>query len=391
MSKPSSTTVNVTQQPTNSQRNRSTASRPPRRNRRRRRGNQSARNSSMAGQYRARVARSRATRGEPGLSACAQEYCWALSYPETCPISVCMPTIIPNTCTTFRVTTNSFVTIPALGGFVVFDPRRATVNDLACVAASNSTYTGGTTIRINSVATQMDLSFSNSTLSNAEYVADYAGINTRIIGAVLSIEYAGTTLNMGGVLSALHDPNHVSLHLRTPAEINGERRKFFGQVSRRRCRVLYYPAVQTDYELSGTAPSVNSNPGPTYTSTNSFYMGATINPSVDSVYMIKTVTLFEAMGRNIVAGARSTHAEPLAMGAAISAASNLNSSDAPPVTAYQSITNSVKSALGLASDTINLVNQARSIKDAFYGGFPYSRNQPKWDTPLTINDSNYRF
>lgn len=267
---------------------------------------------------------------QAALRGCGAKYAFAMVNPMGAPLT-CVPSIYPTWTRTDYVWLYNTFTVPLLGGFVVCDPRLCCFFNENGLVASNDTYvpTNPGEIDLNGALTMYNVSSSNSSFNSANIGLGPDSIQYRIVGCKLQVRWVGTALEMGGVISALHDTNHSTLHGMTEGDILANTSSSSMLVSKKWSNIHYYPVTDADNVLRDSVFVAAQRVGPTYNSATSFYMGAWIQPASATNAFQARVTLQVEYSGKPVNGARPTESDVQGEAAVMQAAAGLKPNDLP--------------------------------------------------------------
>jgi hypothetical protein len=252
------------------------------------------------------------------LSGCARDYARTLVNPFSGPLA-CIPSFPVLMTRKMRTwARGSFSTGTNSQGWIAADPKYGAINNSATVYYS--------TAGMAPVAVDMAAVGVGTANSNSDYALGTVGPAAnlyKVVGYGLRFRYTGTSLNQGGTIVALCDPNHNSLQGRSYANFQAELMSKQFPFGREWINVLYKPV--TDLELT----SQSTFPANTGAATDlCFYMGAYINSAVAAQpFEFEVYGVYEWEGATI-RGQTPSHADPVGF-AAIQVAS-LNSPTTVP-------------------------------------------------------------
>jgi len=179
-------------------------------------------------------------------------------------------------------------------GVIVFAPQRAANNYLVTNNSNCPIFVSNATAVVPGFPT-LDTGAALATwitpLSlNTGYAVSQlvAPINYRVVGSGIRIRYAGSEMNMGGIIHCVEEPNHASLSGLTAAQVSSYESYFRAPVTRNWTDLVYTPTQQLELDMA-VDPIIG-----TYTN---HYMGMLIASAVaSSLFEWEVVTLFEING-----------------------------------------------------------------------------------------------
>jgi len=123
------------------------------------------------------------------------------------------------------------------------------------------------------------LPFNSSQLAN-QSVLDSPLVTGRIVSVGVRLTYSGTTLNEGGFMYALHDPNHMNTSGAAASDIGSYVEAQVAPVSRKPLTLTIYPITDVEDQMAFQAPYAgNSN-----TSTNTLYPLGQVDVAFNTTY-----------------------------------------------------------------------------------------------------------
>jgi len=138
---------------------------------------------------------------------------------------------------------------------------------------------------------------------NSDYtVAAITPLNTiRVVCAGLRIRYAGSEVNMAGIVHAVEEPNHFTLNGASLAYVSNYESYFRCPVSKKWCTLTYNPVDPEEYEYQKDAAEDPSLVGSLLTyRMNHHYMGFIVQGvTPQSLFEIECVAIIEVVGSNI--------------------------------------------------------------------------------------------
>jgi len=190
----------------------------------------------------------------------------------------------------------------------MFNPRAMLTNDVADVGApvkyTTGTYEGTTFV---TTATGVTQSKSNSAFTEANITAEQ--LEARLVSAGIRLKYAGTKLNQGGTIQAIHTSDHTSLQNQALATYMQSRDEAIREALTNHSGWLsinYHPVDQDDFDYT------TDHEG------DGYIMGATVNTGENIDILWEAYANFEATG----AAARAktgSFADPVGLGAVTNA------------------------------------------------------------------------
>jgi len=265
------------------------------------------------------------------LSQCARDYWHTLGNPTEDNMG-CVPSDIPTTSFKQRCFARGTGSTGTTGlGMIVADPYNAAMNDIDCVAVSTSTFNS------------LTMTYSNPNVALISSNSNYAAIDigdvspkaqVRVVGAVLKIQFVGTRLNAGGIITAIQDRNHDTLANRTEANLASDLASRTFEFNEKPIYLYYYPAAPLEYDFVPVVP-VSFN-GIALTN-DRYYMGAYITSAATSQkFWYEFFVVHEFQGRDI-RGQTPSHTDPNAVAAASVVMANSYPTQQNPQTMEKSI------------------------------------------------------
>lgn len=246
------------------------------------------------------------------MSQCSNSYMRCLQDPFSGPLAGIPDYPVLQTRKARYFAKGSFSTSNTTGfGYIVFTPETLSVNDvpagsLAPVDFSTAAFP---LAQINILGAGTGLALGNSDYASASFGAAAVLAEYRIVAAGLRFRYIGTELNMGGSISALHEPNHQTLNGATLPQMLGYPETMTLPVTRRWTNIVYKPVLITDQQYKNQFPQYTG----TQNDVASAYMAAIITAPVPTVAMpfeFQAYVVVEFNGRNIQ-GRTPSYYDPL--------------------------------------------------------------------------------
>lgn len=199
-------------------------------------------------------------RSKKDLSPCAREYAAALANPfDTGPVACIpdFPVLLTRKAKYFAK--GNFQTGTGGFGFVTMTPEYFT-SDAPVAGASLVRFTDATyaATMVTIIGGGVNAGLSNSDYAAATFGAAAVLAEYRVVSAGLRVRYAGTELNRGGDMFALHEPNHQSLAGATSTVMRGYLESITCPVVRTWTNVLYKPVLLTDTQYKNTFPTMTT-------------------------------------------------------------------------------------------------------------------------------------
>jgi hypothetical protein len=254
------------------------------------------------------------------LSDCAAAYAASMADPFEGPEDACIPDFPALMTGRFRVwakgTFSTATGAASLGqGFIVCDPRTATVNDTPSLFVNDPASITGNLISTTSIAGTTVPFFSNSPYATA--TLGLTGIQSRVVSCGLRIRYVGTEFNRGGQIVGLHHPAHSNLLNFTIPVFDSYKESDRLPVTRDWTTLLYRPVDTNDLNFDPGFDPVASQ----------FFMGFIIQSpdptgAIVSPYEFEFFCNPELQG-NIVQNKMPSHVDVVGHGA-VNAVSNMS-------------------------------------------------------------------
>jgi hypothetical protein len=253
---------------------------------------------------------------KPRLQKSTVNYIKSMINPYDTPAGACAPDKIARRSARFKsFVKGQLTTGTADMGFVAAYPLSMAYGDSVCVSASSSTFTG-TTIRADTTQTGVNGFSGNSTLSTTDIVTKDYGI--RLVGMGIRIKNINPTLDVGGFVVGLYEPNDGSLFgagaqdLRAYSEVN-----FIVPSHSKWIHVEFSPVNANQFAFSNLNPT-------TSTTIPHLPIGLVViaPTSAPQSFVFEAYCIFEAIGK--LDGLQDVHVDPLGQAACLEVMASLD-------------------------------------------------------------------